>query len=266
MDLRNSSSQPEANINMASNFNTIKDEDVAGAARLKRTLLTMLLDIGLLGAIVLGAREAHAQGTAPTITSANATTVSENRTAAIDVNATDDSDSEGSGLTFGLSGGADQALFNVNAATGVVTFKTRPDYERPADQGTDNKYNIQVAVTDSSNLTSTQDVEITIIDLACSASSLTAPTEAVFNAALDCYKEVSAGSFKIDVTGSFTLTTSPFDVGNQDGVALTINGAGQYTPITVSAGTVTQPPGDHGPGARHCLPSHRCPSDQESRV
>ena len=36
----------------------------------------------------------------------------------------DDSDSEGAGLTYSLTGGADQSHFSVDAATGVVSFRT----------------------------------------------------------------------------------------------------------------------------------------------
>ena len=230
---------------MKSFSSTIKCGGRISFARLQRTLFTVILGIGFLTALAFETRLAHAQ-TAPTITSANSAIVAENQTSAIDVNATDDSDSEGNGLTFSLSGGADQALFNIDAIIGVVTFKNEPDFERPADQGTDNIYDLQVAVTDTDNLTTVQDIVITILDLTCSASSLNAPTEAVFNAALDCYKELSTGSFSINVTSSFALTSSPVTVSNHNGVVLTIsgggntiNGAGSYTPIQVLAGTIT---------------------------
>ena len=80
------------------------------------------------------------------------------------MDATDDSDSEGAGLTFSLSGGADQALFNIDAGTGVVTFNSAPDYEAPADANGDNDYLIQVTVTDSGGLTDVQDISITVTD------------------------------------------------------------------------------------------------------
>jgi len=120
-----------------------------------------------------------AENTAPTISSANAASVAENQTGAIDVQATDDSDSEGSGLTFSKTGGADQALFSLNSTTGIITFISAPDFEIPGDAGADNVYNIQVTVTDSGGLPTVQNIVITVTDVA----ENTAPTISSANAA-----------------------------------------------------------------------------------
>ena len=106
-----------------------------------------------------------AENTAPVITSLAAASVAENQTAAIDVNATDDTDSEGSGLVYSITGGADQSLFSVDAATGVVTFDSAPDFENPGDANTDNAYQLQVTVTDSGALTDVQDLTVTVTDV-----------------------------------------------------------------------------------------------------
>ncbi|MCK0133808.1 PKD domain-containing protein, partial [Arenibacter sp. S6351L] len=108
--------------------------------------------------------EAAPLNAAPQITTANTIEVAENQTAAIDVDATDDNDSEGSGLTFSFSGGNDDGQFDVDASTGVVTFVIAPDFEVPADSNTDNVYDIQVTVTDSGSLSITQDIAITVVD------------------------------------------------------------------------------------------------------
>ncbi len=57
--------------------------------------------------------------------------VVENTTAVTDVQATDDSDSEGSGLTYSLTGGADQGSFSIDGTTGVLTFVAAPRQRRP---------------------------------------------------------------------------------------------------------------------------------------
>ncbi|MFG6100003.1 cadherin domain-containing protein [Leptothoe sp. ISB3NOV94-8A] len=106
-----------------------------------------------------------AENAAPTITSSATASVEEEQTSAIDVNATDDNDSEGSGLTYSLTGGADQALFSIDADTGVVTFNAAPDFENPGDAGGNNVYDIQVAATDSGGLTDVQDIAITVTDV-----------------------------------------------------------------------------------------------------
>ncbi|WP_189362655.1 malectin domain-containing carbohydrate-binding protein, partial [Algibacter mikhailovii] len=103
--------------------------------------------------------------TAPSITSLATASVLENQTAAIDVDAGDDLDEEGSGLTYTFDGGADDALFTIDAATGAVAFIAEPDFEAAGDVGEDNVYNITVKVTDSGLLSDTQDIAITVTDI-----------------------------------------------------------------------------------------------------
>ena len=112
------------------------------------------------------------ENTAPTITSSASASVPENQTAAIDVQTSDDSDSEGSGLTYNKTGGADQGQFNLDASTGVLTFVSEPDFEVPADANTDNNYEVQVTVTDSGDLMDVQDIVISVTNV----EENTAPT------------------------------------------------------------------------------------------
>ena len=89
----------------------------------------------------------------------------ENTTTVIDINATDDDDSEGSGLTYSLSGGVDAGLFSIDAATGEVTFNSAPDFEAPGDANGDNNFEFQVTVTDSGGLTDLQDITVSVTDV-----------------------------------------------------------------------------------------------------
>ena len=50
---------------------------------------------------------------------------------------------------YSLSGGTDQGLFGIDSATGLLSFKHAPLFETPADANTDNRYEVQVTVTDS---------------------------------------------------------------------------------------------------------------------
>ena len=107
---------------------------------------------------------------APSITSDGggataSVSAAENQTAVTDVQATDDGDSEGAGLTYAITGGADQARFSIAAATGVLTFDVAPDFENPDDAGTNNVYDVQVTVTDSGDLTDVQDIAVTVTDV-----------------------------------------------------------------------------------------------------
>jgi|GEM_PF-1643038 len=99
----------------------------------------------------------------PTITTAATVSVQENQTAVIDVNSTDpEGDVEGAGLSYSITGSVDDALFTIDANTGVLTFISAPDYEAPSDVGADNVYNVQVTVTDSGAATDVQDLAVTV--------------------------------------------------------------------------------------------------------
>ncbi|SNR39231.1 SprB repeat-containing protein, partial [Maribacter sedimenticola] len=115
--------------------------------------------------------------TPPTITSSSTANVEENQTIAIHVEASDDIDIEGPGLTYSLTGdGVDQLLFNINEVTGEVSFMNAPDFENPEDEGGNNIYEFQVTVTDSGGLASMQDISITVTnvdDTSPTISSLT---------------------------------------------------------------------------------------------
>ena len=99
----------------------------------------------------------------PVITSngglaAAAITVAENQTAVTTVTAT------GSGLTWSITGGVDNALFDLNATTGVLTFKVAPDFEVPTDTIPFNIYRVVVTATNSGG-TDTQDISVTVTDV-----------------------------------------------------------------------------------------------------
>ncbi|SMN15082.1 Chitinase [uncultured Candidatus Thioglobus sp.] len=80
---------------------------------------------------------------------------------ALSINATNDPNSQT--LTYGISG-TDANLFNVISTTGVITFKSAPDYENPADAGRNNVYNLTLEVNDEIS-TTTKAISITINNL-----------------------------------------------------------------------------------------------------
>ena len=69
----------------------------------------------------------------------------------------------GTTLSYGLAEGAssDEKLFDINSTTGALVFKSRPDYENPKDDGSNNTYNISVTASDGSIKTS-KVIEITV--------------------------------------------------------------------------------------------------------
>ena len=52
-------------------------------------------------------------------------------------------------LTYSISGGADQARFTINTATGAMNFSAPPDFEVATDANGDNVFVVQVQVIDS---------------------------------------------------------------------------------------------------------------------
>ncbi|MEM7773473.1 MAG: lamin tail domain-containing protein, partial [Cyanobacteria bacterium P01_A01_bin.37] len=101
----------------------------------------------------------------PVLTSAATVNAAENQIAALDVQSTDDNDSEGAGIIYSITGGPDQAFLTIDSTTGLVTFNTAPDFENPLDAGADNVYDIQVTATDSGSLTNRQNIAITVTDV-----------------------------------------------------------------------------------------------------
>ncbi len=71
----------------------------------------------------------------------------------------------GATRTYAISGGADAALFSINAATGALTFKAAPDFETKKDAGANNIYDLVVKVTDDGGLTDTQAIAVTVTDV-----------------------------------------------------------------------------------------------------
>ncbi len=70
---------------------------------------------------------------------------------------------------FSIAGGADAALFAINAATGALAFIAAPDYEAPADTDEDNVYEVVVqAITtgEEAGITDTLALSVAIADAA----------------------------------------------------------------------------------------------------
>ena len=68
-------------------------------------------------------------------------------------------DPENDRVTWSLTG-ADAEDFSISSA-GVLTFQTAPDFENPADAGTDNVYNVTVSASDG-NSSGTLAVQVTV--------------------------------------------------------------------------------------------------------
>ncbi len=116
-----------------------------------------------------------AQNDAPVITSAGGGTngtvfVAEGSRLATTVTAADPD--AGAQITWSITGGADAALFAIDAATGVVSFLAPSDFETPLDAGGDNNYDIVVQASDGVS-TDSQNLRISVTDVSENTLSLT---------------------------------------------------------------------------------------------
>ncbi|MGH3372583.1 MAG: PKD domain-containing protein, partial [Nocardioidaceae bacterium] len=86
----------------------------------------------------------------------------ENQTAVTDVDATDPD--AGDTVTYSKAGGADQAAFQINSSSGVLTFVSAPNFEQPTDVGQNNVYEVTVQASDGS-LADTQAISVTVTNV-----------------------------------------------------------------------------------------------------
>jgi hypothetical protein len=100
---------------------------------------------------------------APVFSSAVAVSFDENGTGtAYDAEAADADDL--ASLTYSISG-SDAVLFDIEAASGNITFKNSPNFEAPADADHNNIYEVVVNASDGA-LSTSRNLSITIIDVA----------------------------------------------------------------------------------------------------
>ena len=104
---------------------------------------------------------------APVITSngggaAAVVNVPENQASATNVTS---ADVDGGVPTYSIIGGADAALFTLDATTGALTFNNVPDFEAPVDAGADNVYDVTVQVADGNGGTDIQALSIVVTDV-----------------------------------------------------------------------------------------------------
>ena len=99
---------------------------------------------------------------APVFTSPATASAAENQLVARTLTATD---ADGNTLTYAITGGADAVRFTVNAATGVLSFVSAPNFEAPADVGANNVYDVTVSVSDGNAPAVAQALAITVTNV-----------------------------------------------------------------------------------------------------
>ena len=108
-----------------------------------------------------GSTDANA---APVFTSPSAFDAAENQTAVGTVTATDSDDSV---TDYTIKPGADGSTFAIEAATGVLTFRSAPNFEAPTDADRGNDYVVEVRATGGTGArvkTADQTITVTVTD------------------------------------------------------------------------------------------------------
>ena len=154
--------------------------------------------------------------TTPTFTSSSTVSVNENQLSVITASATDDSN-----ITYSISG-TNSSYFDIVSNTGVITFKTTPDFE------TKSSYSITVKATDTSNNVATQNLTVNLNDVDEVAPNITSNSS--YSVA-----ENQTTAFTVSATDSSNITysivsgndSSAFSINSTSGV-VTFNTAPDY--------------------------------------
>jgi hypothetical protein len=78
------------------------------------------------------------------------------QTAATDVDA-------GQSQTYSISGGADQAKFQINSTTGALTFVNSPKFNQPVDADGNNVYQLEISASDGQGGTDVRQLAVTVV-------------------------------------------------------------------------------------------------------
>ena len=95
--------------------------------------------------------------TTPTVTSDINYSVVEGTTAITTLTANE-------AVSWSITGGADEAAFNINSSSGALSFSFTPDYETPVDTGLNNTYEVIVEARDVAGNVIAQTVNVAVTD------------------------------------------------------------------------------------------------------
>ena len=124
--------------------------------------------------------------TAPAFTTGADFSTNENQAATFQMTAMDAD--AGDEVTYAITGGADLALFQINATNGQLAFPTPYDHENPADADGNNVYLVTVTATGGTGaraLTTDQAITVTVLDVDEPPSAPAAPTVSAVDGSSD---------------------------------------------------------------------------------
>ncbi|RAP33327.1 hypothetical protein DID75_02495 [Candidatus Marinamargulisbacteria bacterium SCGC AG-410-N11] len=84
-------------------------------------------------------------------------------------------------FTYKITGGSDQLHFSINENTGDLKFNKSKSYEFPEDSNQDNRYIIEIKVTNQENLSDTATFTVIVVDVNEPPTDITSETDLMFN-------------------------------------------------------------------------------------
>ena len=153
---------------------------------------------------------AGATNAAPVFTSADNFSADENQTAVATVMATD-ADS-GDTVSYAVTGGDDQAWFQIDPASGALTFAAVPDHENPADADSNNVYLVTVTATGGTGgraLTTEQVITVTVNDVDETPAVASVDVTSTPSATADTYGPHETIEVTVTFDQAVTVTGTP---------------------------------------------------------
>jgi hypothetical protein len=157
--------------------------------------------------------------------------IDENTTAVTTVTSTD---VDGGVPAYSIVPGLDGAFFIINAASGILTFASAPDFENPLDANGDNVYDVQVRVDDGAGGFDLQTISVTVNDI---SNNLVVTTALDIVDAPD-WSSIEALNANKGADGQVSLNEAIRAANSQlglDTITFNIGGGGPFT-IAVGAG------------------------------
>ena len=142
-------------------------------------------------------------------------------------------------LTWSVDGGADRSKFNIDSASGILTFRNPPDFEAPTDAFTapetegDNIYVVTVKVTDNhtGRLSDTHTVSVTVTNVNEAPEITSPPTTANFpeNATRTVATFAETDQDTSSAQNTLTWTVETADDGGKFSITKNTDGDGELT-------------------------------------
>lgn len=125
----------------------------------------------------------------PTLTSSTSFSAAENQSSAASLTANES-------VSWSILSSTDSTRFSINSSNGQLSFVSTPNFESPADVGSNNVYNLNVRMTDTGGNTTDVAITVTVTDVLDTSTftSLTLSSAATFRSAVTITAVVSSSS------------------------------------------------------------------------